>query len=46
MKSYRFLSFPENIDKDIGENLRGKNNKKLLDSSKKSRFDVLKIIQI
>ena len=42
VKGYGFLSFDENMDKNICQNLSCKNNQKLLDHAKQSTSDALK----
>ena len=42
VKGYGFLSFAENIDKNIGKNISNKYNQKLVDSAKKSGTDAIK----
>ena len=49
VKGYGFLSFTENMGKNIGKNISknvsGKYSQKLLDNSKKSAADALKLLQ-
>ena len=42
VKGYGFLSFATNIGKNTSENLRGKQNQKLVDHAKQSATDALK----
>ena len=42
VKSYGFLSFAKNIDRNISKNLNSKYSQKLLDHAKQSVADALK----
>ena len=43
VKGYGFLSFSKNIGRNVSKNLGGKYKQKLLDHSKQSATDALKI---